>query len=716
MKQSRKIRGLIILLVAAVSVGISLLHLIWRKQAPIPPLSAINTLVGAAAGDNALRFKDPFGLAVATDQTIYVSDGGSGVIWQIATDGSVKRVADNLDVPSAIAFAPDRTLVVAETGAHTITRVDPVSGQSRVIAGVRGRSGFNDGEGAKALFNAPVGVAVGADGTIYVADTYNDRIRAIDAESHVSTIAGGDEPGMMDAAKGADARFDTPCGIAVATDNALVVADTGNNRLRRVETNGAVMTMAGNGERRVTDGLPFAASFDEPIGVAVDAEGTIYVADAGGNAVRVYRFGNEPHVSTLVGYHGAGVIDGLLGDARLRAPSGVAVASNGTVIIADTGNRLVRIVVGETRKRGARLTEGTALALYPTAAEIRRSSVDAPRWPYDPATRPREIAATFGEIRGEITATNKEAYFHNGLDIPGAYGEIARSVREERILLPFAVEDAGTSRERIRFPQLGYIHLRVGRDQSDRVLDDARFQLRRDPDGHVMGVRVRRGERFAAGDALGTLNNQYHVHLIAGPTGGEVNALAALELPGVKDTVAPLIEKDGVRLFNREWQELRAAAAVNGGKGKTGEDDRRVQVEGDVRIVVRAFDQMDGNAKRRRLGLYRLGYQILNGDGSPAPGFDQPLMTVSFETLPINRANAAAIYAEGSRAGATGETIFDYIVTNVMRDYRVEEGFWPSGLLPAGDYTLRVLAEDFFGNRTTRDVPVRIVTTTDKAP
>jgi hypothetical protein len=227
-----------------------------------------------------------------------------------------------------------------------------------------------------------------------------------------------------------------------------------------------------------------------------------------------------------------------------------------------------------------------------------------------------------------------------------------------------------------------------------------------------VGVRVRRGERFAAGDPLGTLNNQYHVHLIAGPAGGELNALAALELPGVKDTVAPVIEKDGVRLFNREWQELRSAG--DGGRVKANGD--RITVEGDVRIVVRAYDQMDGNAQRRRLGLYRLGYQILHGDGTPAQGFDQPQITISFETLPANRVNAAVVYAEGSRAGATGETIFAYIVTNIVRNYRAEEGFWQSALLPAGDYTVRVLAEDFFGNRTTRDIPVRVVTPGNKAP
>jgi sugar lactone lactonase YvrE len=664
-----------------------------------------STLAGALTAPNSVRFKDPFGVAIAPDQTIYVSDGETGHIWQVALDGQVKPVAENLDVPSGIALAPDGTLVVAETGSHTIIRVDLKTGQSQIIAGIKGRSGFNDGEGTRAQFNGPIGLAVGPDGTIYVADTYNDRIRAIDAGSRVRTIAGGNEPGMIDAGTGQDARFDTPCGIAVAADGALLVADTGNNRLRRVEPGGAVTTIAGTGERGISDGPPLTALFDKPMSLAVDQDGTVYVTDAGGSCLRACRFNAAPEVRTVVGGRGPGLVDGPFEEARLRAPSGVAVAENGTVIIADTGNRLIRALVGPMRERGSTITREAALALYPTATEIRQGvGTIEPRWPYEPPERPREIAATFGEIRGEITAENREAYFHNGLDIPGGYGETARVVRTERILQPLAVEDVGTARERIRFPQLGYIHLRIGRDQSDRPFDDGRFYLRRDPVNEKMtGVRVRRGERFQSGDAIGTLNNQYHVHLIAGPPGGELNALAALELPGIKDTVAPTIEQDGVRLFSRDWQELRAD---NNGKGKTA--DERIKVEGDVRIVVRAFDQMDGNAARRRLGIYRLGYQILNADGTPAPKFEQPLMTVSFESLPVNGINAQFVYAESSRAGATGETIFAYIVTNLVRDHQAAEGFWQTALLPAGDYTVRVFAEDYFGNRTTRDVPVRI--------
>ena len=654
--------------------------------------------------------EDPFGLAVAPDGSVYVSDGGTGRIFQLTPEGVVRQVAENLDVPSAIALAPDGTLVVAETGSHTIIRVDPASGQIGAVAGVRGHSGYADGEGGAALFNAPVGVAVGPEGTIYVADTYNDRIRAIDAQSQVRTIAGGGNgPGMADALAGTDARFDTPCGVAVEPSGALVVADTGNNRLRRVELNGAVRTIAGTGEAKVFDGPLFAASFDEPVGVTVEGDGTIYVAEAGGSRLRACRFGIVPDVQTVAGGRGPGLVDGPLEESRLRAPSGVAVTANGVVIVADTGNRLVRVLAGETRERGTALAREAALALFPTAEGMRADGGNSPRWPYDPPDRPREIAATFGEIRGELSPESREAYFHNGLDIPGAQGETARAVRMERVLLPLAVEDVGTWRERIRFPRLGYIHLRVGRDISDRPIDDRRFQLRLDGGGRVVGVRVRRGESFAAGEPLGTLNNQYHVHLIAGPTGGELNALAALELPGVRDTVAPTIEKDGVKLFDREWRELRAAVAgaTVGGKEREKAAVGRIEVAGDVRIVVRAYDQMDGNAARRRLGLYRLGYQILNADGSPAPPFDQPQTTISFETLPVNGVNAAVAYAEGSRSGATGETIFAYIVTNRVRDHLAAEDYWHASALPDGDYIVRVFAEDFFGNRTTLDTPVR---------
>src|SRR5205085_3489088 len=145
----------------------------------------------------------------------------------------------------------------------------------------------------------------------------------------------------------------------------------------------------------------------------------------------------------------------------------------------------------------------------------------------------------------------------------------------------------------------------------------------------------------------------------------EFNALAALELPGIKDTVAPVIEKDGVRLFDSAWREFGGNSSAK--DSQAGEESPLI-VRGDVRVTVRAYDQMDGNAARRRLGLYKLGYQVLGKDGSPAKGFAEPLWTISFESLPDDDRAVPLVYAAGSKSGATGETIFSYIVTDQLRD------------------------------------------------
>lgn len=654
-----------------------------------------------------MRFGNPFGVAVAVDGTVFVTDGEKNQLLQVAPDGTTKVVAGNLNTPSAVALTSDNTLIVADTGSHTIKRVETQSGAVTIIAGVEGRAGFADGANSQALFDGPIGIAVGADGTIFVADTYNDRIRSIDKQGMVRTLAGGNESGFADAATGGQARFHTPCGVAVAPDGSLIIADTGNHRLRRVELSGAVTTISGTEEAGEQDGLLADSLFDEPTGLAVDSDGTIYVADAGGSAIRACVSKYIPQCFTLAGQSTSGLADGSLGEARFNHPSGVAVAQDGTLIVADTGNGVVRAILSEGQARGGVLTKDEVLALRPTASEFRQQG--SPRWPYEPPARPREIAATFGEIRGEI-ADDKDAWFHNGLDIPGNYGETVHLIRDERVMNPLSVEGVATARERIRFPSLGYIHLRVGRDRNQQDFKDERFRLLRDPQGKVTSVRVRRGAKFKAGDALGTLNDQYHVHLIAGPVGAEFNALAALDLPGIKDTVAPTIEQDGVILSGRNGEQFVAASSSSNKNGKPPEESAvPLNVKGDVNIVVRAYDQMDGNAARRRLGLYRLGYQILNADGQPAPGFAEPLMNISFESLPDDSHTARIAYAGGSQSGYTSQTVFAYLVTNRVRDRAASEDYWHTSALTPGEYIVRVFAEDFFGNRSSRDVHVKVI-------
>ncbi|MEJ7575730.1 MAG: hypothetical protein WKF74_01855 [Pyrinomonadaceae bacterium] len=656
------------------------------------------------------KFDEPFGVAVAPDGTIFLTDGAANRLWRISVNGDAGIVTENLNTPSSVALAPDGTLVVADTGSHTIKRIDPrdSSNNITVIAGRENTYGFADGSGGDARFNAPVGVAVGNDNRIFVADTYNDRIRVIDEHGQVTTLAGSDQ-GYADAADRRDAQFNTPCGIALAPDSSLVVADTGNNRLRRIEINGRTTTIAGTGEATVRDGAPLDSAFAAPLGVVVKADGTIYTTDLHGSALRSFHSGEASSVNTLVsGEAKPNSVDGKLESARVNRPAGIALTSDGSIVLADAGNRLLRIVVRERDERG-RVLSSENLPLREASAEGMRRAGE-PRWPFEPPRETREIAATFGEVRGEVK-DNDQVWFHNGLDIPGRYGETVRLVRGEKMLNPLSIEGVGTARERVRFPSIGYVHLRVGRAADEKEFNDARFLVGRDERGKVTSVRVRRGTQFAAGDSVGTLNNQNHMHLIAGPQGHEFNALAALELPGAHDTIPPTFDGQSVSFTRSDGQEFgEKEQNSNDEKKRTNlADDVTNTVYGDVRIIVRAFDSMEGSAARRKLGVYKLGYQVLLPDQSHAPGFLEPRMNISFESLPREPSSVRIAYAEGSRAGYTPDTVFAYVVTNIVRDKEATEDFWHTSELTPGDYIVRVFAEDFFGNRRTHDAPVRVV-------
>jgi hypothetical protein len=207
----------------------------------------------------------------------------------------------------------------------------------------------------------------------------------------------------------------------------------------------------------------------------------------------------------------------------------------------------------------------------------------------------------------------------------------------------------------------------------------------------LIDVRVPRGTKFEAGEPIGTLNAMNHVHLIAGPSGGEINALAALELPGIKDSIAPTIESATV--FDQNWAPVET-------KGAGG----RIKLAGKYRVVARAFDRMDGNSDRRKLGVYKLGYQVLRNDGSP---FGAAIWPIIFDRMPPNEA-AKFVYAVGSHSGATGETIFNYIVTNRLDGDASHEEFFDTATLPSGNYTIRVFASDYFGNISTKDIPIEV--------
>src|SRR5215213_7375 len=137
-----------------------------------------------------------------------------------------------------------------------------------------GSPAFRDG--TESAFSDPFAVAAGIDGTVYVADAgESNRIRKIALDGSVITLAGGSE-GFSDGA-GAAASFNTPSGLALASDGNLFVADTGNNRIRKITSEGQVSTVAGDGTAGYVDGPAAQAQFNGPMGIAVDARGHIYV-------------------------------------------------------------------------------------------------------------------------------------------------------------------------------------------------------------------------------------------------------------------------------------------------------------------------------------------------------------------------------------------------------------------------------------------------------
>ncbi|HMP66750.1 MAG TPA: hypothetical protein PKD11_14325, partial [Pyrinomonadaceae bacterium] len=480
------------------------------------------------------------------------------------------------------------------------------------------------------------------------------------------------------------AMFDTPLGITIWHDGRLLVADSGNRRVRVVEPDGRVWTLAGDGSSALRDGSPGNSSFLSPTAVAADADGAVYVAD--GNAIRAIGRRSLPFVETISGGR-RGSRNGVPAASRFNRPSGIAVGPRGEIYVADSDNGLVR-EIGGTEKSSP---ETLALPEEPprfTAEEFRE--LQPGRWPYDPPERTREIAGTLGEIRGEIINDDSEAWFHNGLDIPGGYGETARFIRNEKVLDPAAAENFGTSRELIRMPTIGYVHIRLGRDSGGKTFGDPRFQFYFENDKPA-GVRVPRGTRFLAGEPIGTLNSMNHVHLIAGRPGAEMNALDALVLPGVSDGIPPVIEN--VRFYDESWTEIET-------KDGTG----RIILRGKTRIVVAAYDRKDGNAERRRLAPYKIGY-TLSRTGNIREGPEQ--WNISFEKMPPHDA-VKYVYARGSRSGATGPTLFNFIATNYVDGERFGEGFIDPSALDAGEHLLRIFVKDLFGNVSTKDIEIEV--------
>ena len=680
----------------------------WRME-PSRPASVVREVLGPAptpvawpghlqllAGDGVqglrdgaaaqARFADPWGVAVARDGTVYVSDAGdNNRIRSIRRDGTVATLAGGdegfadgigaaamFDTPSGIALDEAGNLYVADTGNHAIRKVTP-RGMVITLAG-DGTPGFRDGIGAQARFDGPIGIAVGRGGRVYVADTYNDRIRVIAADGTVSTLAGGERPGDVDG-PGTLARFDTPTGVAVDAMDRVYVADLRNNAIRRITPRGEVSTVA-----RAVEGDEHPP-VHRPLSVALAHDGVLYVGEMyRGDLNQITRDGR------------AHLITGKTQAQHLSRPAGLAVAADGSLHVADAASQRVHRVVPAT-------AENAALAQVVGPSPESPLPATGGRWPLRPQDGWHEVVGTLGEVRGNYQRENRD-HLHGGLDIRGDVGQEVLAIADAKVSSPSGAWGYGDLGEGMALDAVSYIHMRVGRTPRGEVLDPARFQLLMGEDGKPERIRVRRGTRFRTGDVLGTINGMAHVHLSVGASGYERNAIA-LGFAHWADRSPPRIDR--IDFLDALEQPL---ATRRQGRVVLPRDTPGVQ------IVVDAWDQVDHNLPRRRLGLHALGYQWLDAAGTPLPGYEQPRMTIEFNRMPAEPDAVKIAYGPGSGITVHGSAVtrFQYLVTNTVRDGRLATGLWQPGELPAGDYVLRITARDYSGNvaRVGRDLPVRL--------
>ena len=303
-------------------------------------------------------------IAIAPDGSVMISDTGNHRLRRVAQDGMITTFAGTgfgggftgddvpatttkLNIPASLVVAADGTVVFADLLNHRVRKVSP-AGIITTLAGTGTAGTAGDGGPAtSAQLSSPTGLALAIDGSVLFAEIGpgTDRVRKVSPGGIITTLAGTGVAGYSgDGGPATSAQLQTPRGLAVESDGSVLIADVDNHRVRRVSPGGTITTLAGTGTLGFSgDGGPSTtAQLHRPSGLAVEADGSVLIADF--NNHRVRRVSPGGTITTLAGTGTAGFSGdgGSPAAAKLNFPTEVAVAADGSVLISETGNDRVR--------------------------------------------------------------------------------------------------------------------------------------------------------------------------------------------------------------------------------------------------------------------------------------------------------------------------------------------------------------------------------------
>lgn len=375
---------------------------------------------GSAAG---AQLDQPRGLAMDAGGNLYIADGNNCRIRKIATNGVITTVAgngiagysgDNGPATSAqlayqlgVAVNASGELYIADSYNHRIRKV-AANGIITTVAGT-GSPGYSGdgGPATSAQINNINNVAVDGEGNLYIADYSNYRIRKVSANGIIATIAGTGAQGYSgDRGPAVNAQVSTLWGLTVDAGGNLYMADYLNHRIRKITANGTITTVAGTGVYGfLGDGGPAtSANLAYPTGVAVDLAGNLYIVDGDNYLIR--KVATNGIISTIAGNGAAGYSGdgGRATSAQLGTTWGMVADAAGNVYLSDSGNNAIRV-------------------LKPMAALLSLSSVSNAASNLSGAIAPGEIVTMYGSIIGPAQLTQAR------LDVDGRYGTSLATTR-----------------------------------------------------------------------------------------------------------------------------------------------------------------------------------------------------------------------------------------------------------------------------------------------